>query len=261
MLLLHVKELEKMFNIIFIGTAGCGKTSLTYAFGEWLKKELDAGISYVNMDPGVYATPYKPSYDVRNIVKVEKLMEEGLGPNGGMIRAAEIIEENIHRVSSEINSLNTDFTLIDTPGQMELFLFRPMGPRLIEDIARYSPTVSVYIIDPALASSYSGLAISLTLPLITRLRLKVPTVSVINKSDIPEIYKVERFLENVSNLEQEIFREESGLIADLASRYVQLLKEFSKTIRIVKTSAKTGEGMSDLYSIVHEALCECGDLM
>jgi hypothetical protein len=91
--------------------------------------------------------------------------------------------------------------------------------------------------------------------------LKVPTVSVINKSDIPETSKVEAFMENTSSLEDEITREEAGLIADLASRYIQLLSEFSKTMRIVKTSAKTGEGMNDLYTLIHEALCECGDLM
>ncbi len=247
--------------IIFLGTAGCGKTSLTYTFGEWLKKELNVKVSYVNMDPGVYSTPYPPSYDVREIVTVEKLMLDGLGPNGGMIRAAEIIEENIPIVSRRISSLNSEFILIDTPGQIELFLFRPMGPRLIEDIAKYSSTVSVYIIDPSLASSSSGFAISLTLPLITRLRLKIPTVSVINKSDISEISKIEKFMENILNLEEEITREEAGLIIDLASRYIQLLNEFSKTMRIVKVSAKTGEGMNDLYTLIHEALCECGDLM
>lgn len=247
--------------IIFLGTAGCGKTSLTYTFGEWLKKELNVKVSYVNMDPGVYSTPYPSSYDVREIVTVEKLMLDGLGPNGGMIRAAEIIEENIPIVSRKINSLNSEFILIDTPGQIELFLFRTMGPRLIEDIAKYSSTVSVYIIDPSLASSSSGLAISLTLPLITRLRLKIPTVSVINKSDTSEISKIERFLDNILNLEEEITREEAGLITDLASRYIQLLNEFSKTMRIVKVSAKTGEGMNDLYTLIHEALCECGDLM
>lgn len=247
--------------IIFLGTAGCGKTSLTYTFGEWLKKELNVKASYVNMDPGVYSTPYPPSYDVREIVTVEKLMLDGLGPNGGMIRAAEIIEENIPIVSRRISSLNSEFILIDTPGQIELFLFRPMGPRLIEDIAKYSSTVSVYIIDPSLASSSSGFAISLTFPLITRLRLKIPTVSVINKSDISEISKIEKFMDNILNLEEEITREEAGLITDLASRYIQLLNEFSKTMRIVKVSAKTGEGMNDLYTLIHEALCECGDLM
>lgn len=254
-------RMKGIMIIVFIGTAGCGKTSLTYAFGEWLKKELGVKVSYVNMDPGVYKTPYTPSYDVRNIVKVEKLMEEGLGPNGAMIRAAEIIEENIDRLSAEIDSINSEFILVDTPGQMELFLFRTMGPKCIENIMKHSPTVSVYIIDPALASSPSGLAISLTLPLIARLRLRVPTVTVINKSDALEIGEVEEFMNNLKNLEEKIAIEEAGLIVDLASRYIELIGEFSKTMRIVKTSAKTGEGMSDLYTLIHEALCECGDLM
>jgi len=248
-------------NLIFIGTAGCGKTSLTYAFGEWLKRELGVEVSYINMDPGVYKTPYTPSYDVREVVKVEKLMEDGLGPNGAMIRAAEIIEENIDRISAEIRSIDSEFTLVDTPGQMELFLFRRMGPKLVEKIGKHSSAVSVYIIDPELASSPSGLAISLMLPLIARLRLKVPTVSVINKSDTSEIVRVEEFMSNLKNLEEKIMIEEAGLIVDLASRYIELINEFSKTMRIVKTSAKTGEGMSDLYTLIHEALCECGDLM
>ncbi len=250
-----------MLNIVFIGTAGCGKTSLTYAFGKWLENELDANTSYVNLDPGVYITPYNPSYDVREIITVDELMKRGLGPNGAMVRAAEIIEEKIFEVSRKIHDLRSDFKLIDTPGQMELFLFRPMGPRFIEEIAKHSPTVSVYIIDPALASTLSGLATSLLLPMITRLRLGVPVVSVINKADLPEIYKVEEFSKNLHDLEKEMISEERGLIVDLASRFLELIEEFSKTIRIVKTSAKTGEGMSDLYTLIHEALCECGDLM
>jgi len=28
----------------------------------------------------------------------------------------------------------------------------------------------------------------------------------------------------------------------------------------VKTSAKTGQGMQDLYNLINDALCECGDL-
>ncbi|MEN2975399.1 MAG: ATP/GTP-binding protein [Candidatus Caldarchaeales archaeon] len=250
-----------MLNIVFIGTAGCGKTALTHVFGEWLENELDGDVSYINLDPGVRKTPYNPSYDVRDIVTVERLMESGLGPNGAMIKAAEIIEEKISEISRSVYSLESDFKLIDTPGQMELFLFRPMGPRFIEEVSKYSPTVSVYIIDPVLASSLSSLATSFLLPIITRFRLKVPVVSVINKADLPEIYKVEEFYRNMHNLEEEIVYEEKGLIVDLASKFINLIDEFSKTIRVVKTSAKMREGMSDLYTIVHEALCECGDLM
>ncbi|MEM0090135.1 MAG: ATP/GTP-binding protein [Nitrososphaerota archaeon] len=250
-----------MLNIVFIGTAGCGKTSLTHVFGKWLEHELDAEISYVNLDPGVHRTPYVPSYDVRELITVERLMEHGLGPNGAMIRAAEIIEEKISEVSRRVYDLKSDFKLIDTPGQMELFLFRPMGPRFVEEISKHVPTVSVYIIDPALASTLSGLAISFLLPMITRLRLGVPVVSVINKADLPEIYKVEEFSRDLRNLKEKMVSEEKGLIVDLASRFIELVDEFSKTIRIVKTSAKTEEGMDDLYTLIREALCECGDLM
>lgn len=250
-----------MLNVVFIGTAGCGKTSLTYVFGKWLEHELNAKVSYVNLDPGVHRTPYDPSYDVREIITVERLMMCGLGPNGAMIRAAEIIEEKISDVSRKIHNLRSDFMLIDTPGQMELFLFRPMGPRFIEEISKQALTVSVYIIDPALASTLSGLAISFLLPMITRLRLGVPVVSVINKADLPEIQKIEEFSRDLRNLQERMVSEENGLIVDLASRFIELIDEFSKNIRIVKTSAMTGEGMGDLYTLIHEALCECGDLM
>ncbi|MCS7135820.1 MAG: ATP/GTP-binding protein [Nitrososphaerota archaeon] len=250
-----------MLNVVFIGTAGCGKTSLTHVFGKWLENELDADVSYVNLDPGVHITPYSPSYDVREIITVERLMDYGLGPNGAMIRAAEIIEEKISEVSRKVRALESDFKLIDTPGQMELFLFRPMGPRFIEEMSKHTPTVSVYIIDPALVSNLSGLAISFLLPVMTRLRLGVPVVSVINKADLLEVYKVEEFSKNLRALEEKMFSEERGLIVDLASRFLELIEEFSKNIRIVKTSAKTGEGMNDLYTLIHEALCECGDLM
>lgn len=49
-------------------------------------------------------------------------------------------------------------------------------------------------------------------------------------------------------------------MADLAMEYMNLVEDLLKSMRIVKVSAKTGEGMSALYDIIHEALCECGDL-
>ncbi len=250
-----------MLNIVFIGTAGCGKTSLTYVFGKWLEHELGTDVSYVNLDPGVHRIPYNPSYDVREIITVDRLMKYGLGPNGAMIRAAEIIEENISEVSRKIYNLESDFKLIDTPGQIELFLFRPMGPRFIEEISKHAPTVSVYIIDPALASDLSGLVTSFLLPIITRFRLGIPVISVINKADLPEVRKVEEFSIDLRNLKEKLMSEERGLIVDLTSKFIELVEELSKTVRIVKTSVKTGEGMSDLYALIHEALCECGDLM
>ncbi|MCS7125740.1 MAG: ATP/GTP-binding protein [Aigarchaeota archaeon] len=247
-------------NLVFVGTAGCGKSSLTYRFGKWLEEELAVKVSYINLDPGAYNPQYKPSYDIREIITVEELIREGLGPNGAMIRAAEIIEERINEVSREILSLQSDFKLIDTPGQMELFLFRSMGPRFVEEIGKQSITITIYIMDPVLASSPSGLAVSLMLSLITRFRLKVPVISIVNKSDLREIEYMEKYVADLDYLKSDLVFGDSGIMVDLAMRYVEIVDEFSKNFRIVKVSAKTGYGMSDLYTMIHEAICECGDM-
>jgi len=247
-------------NIIFIGPAGCGKTSLTAAFGRWLEEELGLRVSYINLDPGALTLPYEASYDVRDLITVEKLMrEEGLGPNGAMIRAAEIIDERIQEIAEKISSMDSDLRLIDTPGQMELFLFRPMGPRLTEALLRVSPSIAVYISDPSLASESSGLAISLSMAMISWLRLNAPTVPVINKVDEPEAQRISKLLLDLGSLRERVSMER-GLVADLALRYIELVDDLSKSMRIVGVSAKTGEGMDSLYDIIHEALCECGDL-
>jgi len=41
---------------------------------------------------------------------------------------------------------------------------------------------------------------------------------------------------------------------------LSFIRELSKAMRLVKVSAKTGEGMPELYNLINDALCECGDL-
>lgn len=246
-----------------IGPAGCGKTSLVASFGKWLELELGEKPVYVNLDPGVLSLPYVPDYDIRLLVKVSDLMEiEGLGPNGAMIRAAEMIEEKLDEVIEKIRGLDKEsgFRLIDTPGQMELFLFREMGPRIVRALSKDSMTVAVYIMDPLLASSSSGLAISLSMSMITRLRLQVPVLSAINKSDLTGTDEFGALLTDESKLIYKIEIEEHGLIADLSIKFLDFVKELSKAMRVIKVSAKTGAGMADLYNLINDALCECGDL-
>jgi len=143
---------------------------------------------------------------------------------------------------------------------MELFLFRERGPRIIERLSEDSRTIAVYIIDPFLASSLSGLAISISMSIITRLRLQVPVVSAVNKVDIAKIEEIEKLLVSESELANKIAAEEHGLIADFSMKFIKFVENLSKAMRVVKLSAKTGEGMLDLYNLINDALCECGDL-
>jgi len=49
------------------------------------------------------------------------MVKEGLGPNGAMIRAMEILNEVKDKVVGQIISRSKDLVLIDTPGQSEVF--------------------------------------------------------------------------------------------------------------------------------------------
>ncbi len=82
-------------NVIFLGTAGSGKTSLCNAYGDWLKTDRDQNVKFINLDPGaVEYLPYAPDFDIRNYFTVPKIMKrENLGPNGAIIRANELMLE------------------------------------------------------------------------------------------------------------------------------------------------------------------------
>jgi GTPase SAR1 family protein len=108
-------------------TAGSGKSLLTASFSNWLKIAKQ-NIITINLDPGVSTLPYTPDIDIRDYIKIEQLMKQyGLGPNGAVIMAADLIAEETERITEEISTFTPDIVLIDTPGQMELFAFRASG--------------------------------------------------------------------------------------------------------------------------------------
>src|SRR2546426_12321509 len=74
-------------NLYFIGTAGCGKSTMVRAFHGWLAAQgLDAVT--VNLDPGAERTPYEVDIDVRDWIRLAEVMEEHrLGPNGAQVLA------------------------------------------------------------------------------------------------------------------------------------------------------------------------------
>ncbi|MBS7660158.1 ATP/GTP-binding protein, partial [Candidatus Bathyarchaeota archaeon] len=141
-----------MLTVFFIGTAGSGKSLLTAAFSDWLRLSKQ-DVSTVNLDPGVLSLPYSPDVDVRDYIDVGSIMEEyGLGPNGAMIAAADMMAEEIENIAKEVEDLRSDIVLVDTPGQMELFAFRASGPFIVNEITK-GPKVIVYLFDAVFSAN------------------------------------------------------------------------------------------------------------
>ena len=55
-----------METIIFIGSAGAGKSSLTKSFSDFLEKK-GYSVFKANFDPACEYIPYKPDFDIRNL--------------------------------------------------------------------------------------------------------------------------------------------------------------------------------------------------
>jgi len=246
-------------DIVFLGPAGSGKTSLVKSFSEWIRNNQDKSASCINLDPGVEYLPYKADFDIRKFFTIESIMkEEKLGPNGALVRAIEKMIEMKNRIKPEIEKIKADFRLIDLPGQLEPFLFHS-GEKII-DYFEKKRMLGVFLI-PAEMLNPKGIAIAELLSLIVRLKLEVPTINVLSKIDLSENIKdAEEFLKYPKKLRKILKEIEGGMDKDLAILASKLIEKIAREQRIVKTSAKTGEGMSDLYDICYEIFCTCGDL-
>ncbi|HDI75426.1 MAG TPA: hypothetical protein ENF55_05665 [Thermoprotei archaeon] len=243
--------------IVFVGPAGSGKSTLTASFGNWLEKETVFTVNYVNLDPGCEYTPYTPNFDVRCMVSTREIMKrEKLGPNGAYLRSMDEIYRKRHEIVSSVNKLSGNFILVDTPGQMEIFIFKETGPALIELFKEIGRVVAVVVFDPTLASDASGYIVLNLLGIVVQLRLKVESLFVINKSDLLE----RKDSIELDALEELIKREPLGLMSDLALSCVDLVRKLSRASRIVFVSALRQFGLDQLYDLLHEVWCTCGDL-
>ena len=244
-----------MEKLIVIGPAGSGKSTLSKAFGLWLENEGHA-VEYVNLDPGAKYIPYKPTFDVRQFANVEKIMEtEGLAPNGALIRASEIMEKSIDSIANCIEKKGRDagYCIIDTPGQMELFLFRSLGPRLASSLR--GKASCIFVMDPCLLKGRTDIIVLKLLDLLVELRLGLPSLEVINKSDLlrPNIFE-----DFGKGLEKGY--EPKGTSAELTDQLNDVVKGLSKRRHAIFVSALRNCGMDDLYKAICESKCSCGDL-
>ncbi|RLE87919.1 MAG: GTPase [Thermoprotei archaeon] len=246
--------------LVVMGPAGSGKSTLSSAFGRWIEEQQGFSVAYVNLDPGAEQTPYAPDVDVRKYVRVRDVMRErGLGPNGALIVSMELLYRRREEIMVEVDNLDADFVIVDTPGQMELFVFHETGPAFSREFAKRGAACALMLFDASLAARPSELVTLKLMGLVAQLRLDLPTVVALNKSDLEQSRAVSRWLEDPRALVEDLSRER-GVVSELAAQMAALLDEYSVASRIPMISALRGEGLDELYDLIHEVWCTCGDL-
>jgi hypothetical protein len=238
-----------MYIAFILGTAGSGKSLLVGSFVDWLKEKGRHAIK-VNLDPGALTLPYTPDVDVRDYVLVTDLMERyGLGPNGALVMAADLIATRISEIKTEIEELNPDYVIVDTSGQMELFAFRESGPYIVKELTD-DPKAIVYLFDAAFSSDPLNYVSNLFLATAVHSRFILPQVSVLSKVDLISREKAEEVLswsEDEANLiaalEATVAEERRLLSEDV----LEAISRLGYTFELVPVSAKTREGFLNLF--------------
>jgi hypothetical protein len=245
-----------MFVVFIIGTAGSGKSQLTAAFGEWLKMSKQDVVT-VNLDPGVSTLPYSPEVDVRDYVDVKSLMDEyGLGPNGALIMAADLIADQTEKISNEIEELQSDIVLVDTSGQMELFAFRASGPYIVSELTKEPKTI-VYLFDAVFSANPLNYVSNLFLSAAVYHRFPLPQVHLLSKCDLlpkGEVDKVVDWSSDPNSLASEIDDKLEGTKRLLGRNVMQAIYKLGLKFLLIPVSAKTNEGILNLNAALERVL-------
>lgn len=237
-----------MSLVLIIGTAGSGKSMLTAAFSEWLKTSKQ-DVAIVNLDPGALSLPYSPDVDARNYVNIGDLMEKYcLGPNGALILAADLIADSIVKISREIENINSDITLVDTSGQMELFAFRASGPYIVNELTR-KPKAIIYLFDTVFSINPLNYVSNLFLSAAVYNRFLQPQIHLLSKCDLLPKEEVERIVDWSANpiaLENSIEQRLEGTKRLLSRNMVKAIYQLGLSFLLTPVSAKTNEGIINL---------------
>ena len=237
-----------MYVVFIVGTAGSGKSLLTSAFLEWLKMEEQNVVS-LNLDPGATTLPYTPDVDVRNYIRIEDIMERyGLGPNGALILAADLIADEAGRIGDELATLNPDIVLVDTPGQMELFAFRASGPYIAKELTK-DPEAIIYLFDAVFSSDPLNFVSNMFLSAAIHTRFFIPQIHVLSKCDLlpkEEVDKIIRWSEDFSELEIAIDERLKGSRRLLSQGMSKAIYQLDLNFELIDVSSVTNEGMTSL---------------
>jgi len=237
-----------MFVVFIIGTAGSGKSLLTASFSDWLKLAKQNVIT-VNLDPGVLTLPYTPEIDIRDYIKIEQLMQQyGLGPNGALIMAADLIAEETERLGEEIATFNPDIALIDTPGQMELFAFRASGPYIANELTKETKAL-IYLFDSVFSSNPLNYVSNVFLSAAVYNRFFIPQVHVLSKSDLlppEEMNRIVDWSANPAALETAIEEKLTGTRRLLSRDMIHTVYRLGLKFLLTPVSARTNDGFINL---------------
>lgn len=234
-------------EIFVLGPAGSGKSSFTKNFSKFLK-EKGYNIACINLDAA--SNPiYSAEKDIRKFIRVEEIMKKyNLGINGALLKSIELIDKKIEKIKP---SKNFDFIIYDTPGQLELFLFSERGKNIIKKLSSKN-SIIIFLIDSNLAKELHSFISCLLQSVIIYLRFELPVIQVFSKKDLYDFNLKEKLNE---------LKSKKDALSEILEKILDIIEiSVLRFNRVIKVNNLNFEGYEDLFKIIYEIFCACGDL-
>lgn len=248
----------------------------------------------INLDPAVRHVPFTPNIDIRDSVNYKEVMKQfNLGPNGGILTSLNLFSTKIDQVISLLEKrakppapveapeqTTVEFMtnsgkdkaptpppqqqvkhiLVDTPGQIEVFVWSASGDILLSSLASTFPTVIAYVIDTPRTTSTSTFMSNMLYACSILYKTKLPMILVFNKTDAQDAEFAKKWMTDFEAFQTALRDEEeggtfggdgigggSGYMGSLLNSMSLVLEEFYKHLSVVGVSAMTGDGMDEFF--------------
>ncbi|KAJ1735816.1 GPN-loop GTPase 1 [Coemansia sp. Benny D160-2] len=249
---------EAPVNIIMIGMAGSGKTTLMQRINAYLHERKTAPY-VVNLDPAVTKLPFQANIDIRDTVDYKQVMKEyNLGPNGGILTSLNLFTTKLDQVMEIVDKRagSTKYFLFDTPGQIEIFTWSASGAIITNTLAATYPTVVVYVVDTPRTANPATFMSNMIYACSILYKTQLPFIVVFNKTDVVSHEFAVGWMNDFEAFQQALMRNEDGFMTSLMNSMSLVLDEFYNHLRVAGVSAMTGDGMDELFAKIDEAVDE-----
>ncbi|KAL7270519.1 hypothetical protein RUND412_006772 [Rhizina undulata] len=253
--------------IICVGMAGSGKTTFMQRLNAHLHGKKEPPY-IINLDPAVKNVPFDRNIDIRDSVNYKEVMKQyNLGPNGGIMTSLNLFATKVDQIIGILEGRAPSLTriLVDTPGQIECFVWSASGAIITDAIASSFPTVIAYIIDTPRTASPATFMANMLYACSILYKTKLPMILVFNKIDAHDAAFAKEWMTDFEAFQRALRETEegneegvggSGYMASLLNSMSLMLDEFYKHLDIVGVSAMTGQGIDDFLKAVDGKVLE-----
>lgn len=257
--------------------AGSGKTTFMQRINAHLHAQKDPPY-VINLDPAVLNVPFDSNIDIRDSVNYKEVMKQyNLGPNGGILTSLNLFATKVDQILGLLEKRTQpdaenptrrpiNNILVDTPGQIEVFVWSASGTILLESLASSFPTVIAYIIDTPRTCSTSTFMSNMLYACSILYKTKLPMILVFNKTDVKDASFAKEWMTDFEAFQAALQEDEnrnafggvegegsgSGYMGSLLNSMSLMLEEFYAHLSVVGVSSMTGIGVNEFFEAVAE---------